>query len=187
MNIELCATYQDRTAAREMVTKLGGRFYCEQRDDTGHLPFAAMICTQTDDLAELMTSADVGLYMVCRRVIKPRANPDQLPGAIGLFPMVAHPDLGHAQSDAHWRDRHAPLALKVHVAMSHYTQLSIMHCFKGPVLDGIALCGFESLIDLRENFFDTPEGEKAIHKDIAQFADTRKSPRRLIVTESHFS
>jgi uncharacterized protein (TIGR02118 family) len=110
----------------------------------------------------------------------------KLPGFIGLFPLVAHPDLGHTNADQYWRDQHAPLALQVHEAMSHYRQLSIVHRFHGPALDGVALCGFDSLLDLRERFYATEVGRQAIATDISQFADTAKSPRRMIVAETHY-
>ena len=89
----------------------------------------------------------------------------------------------HEQADQHWRDVHAPLALTVHKAMTNYTQLSILHCFTGPEWNGFALCGFDTESDLRDHFFDSPEGKEAIRNDIAKFANTRKSPRRIIAKE----
>jgi uncharacterized protein (TIGR02118 family) len=102
---------------------------------------------------------------------------------IALYPMVRSPSLSHAEADRYWRDRHAPLALRHHVGMSHYTQLSIVHRLSGPEWDGFALCGFDSLEDLRERFFDGPEGRVAIREDVARFADGSRSPRRLIAVE----
>ena len=110
----------------------------------------------------------------------------RLPGVIGLFPMVRHPDRSHRDADRHWRDVHAPLALEHHAAMSHYTQLSVVHRLHGPEWDGFALCGFDSMEDLKERFFATPEGRIAIRDDVARFADTRSSPRRLIVVEESY-
>ena len=187
----LVSAMSDAVKAEALAERLGGLLLCDERNDTSHLPFAALVCGATDNLSAFLEASDVGAYLVCRRVIKPRPATDpatgRLPGAIALFPMVAHPDLGHEKADAHWRDSHAPLALKVHVAMSHYWQLSIVHGFKGPKWDGFALCGFDTVSDLRERFFDTPEGEVAIAKDVAKFADGRNSPRRLIATARRFA
>ena len=79
---------------------------------------------------------------------------------------IGIPNLTHEESDAHWRDKHAPLALEIHEAMSHYMQLSVLHCFKGTELDGIALCGFDSLEDLKVSSA-TPEA-KALYADGAK-------------------
>jgi uncharacterized protein (TIGR02118 family) len=100
--------------------------------------------------------------------------------------MVRHPDLTHRQADRHWRDVHAPLALEHHRAMSHYRQLSVVHRLHGPAWDGFALCGFDSLEDLEERFFATPEGRVAIREDVARFADVARSPRRVIVVEERY-
>ena len=100
--------------------------------------------------------------------------------------MVHHPDLSHRMADAHWRDRHAPLALEHHPAMSYYTQLSVVHRIHGPEWDGFALCAFASIEDLRQRFFGSPEGRVAIRDDVAKFADTSASPRRLIATETAY-
>jgi hypothetical protein len=40
--------------------------------------------------------------------------------------------------------------------------------------------------DLRERFYDSTAGEKLIANDIARFADTKKSPRRIIAVEITF-
>ncbi|MEM7018987.1 MAG: EthD domain-containing protein [Pseudomonadota bacterium] len=184
-SLHLVGAFSDVNQAKQLATDIGGHLLCDERGDTSHLPYAALVLGVTDDRAAL-SSADVGTYLVCERVIKSRqASPDaasKLPGVVGVFTMVARPGLTHTESDSHWRDNHAPLALEVHLAMSNYRQLSIMHCFNGPDWDGFALCGFESEEDLRERFFATPEGRQAIAEDVAKFADP-KSPRRIIATE----
>ncbi len=186
----LAATFEDRDKARSLAERVGGTLFSDERDDTSHLPFAALVLAVTDNLPGLVDAADVGVCLVHERVIKPRVdiqnNIERLPGVIGLFPMVARADLGHEQADQYWRDVHAPLALSVHLAMSHYRQLSVLHSFSGPAYDGFALCGFDSIEDLRERFFDSPEGQQAIREDTQRFADVRRSPRRLIVTETSF-
>jgi len=185
--LEFCATYNNSEMAQSVASKLHGRLYADERGGNPKQPFVAMACVQTDDLPSLLADADVGVYLVARRVIKAHTDPKiRAAGSIGAFSMIKHPDLSHTESDAHWRDKHAPLALEIHTAMSHYTQLSILHCFKGPELDGIALCGFDSLEDLKERFYNSKEGERRIAEDVSTFADTRNSPRRVIVKETDF-
>ena len=105
---------------------------------------------------------------------------------IGRFPLVANPALSPDAADAHWRDHHAPLALEIHEVMTHYRQLCVIQHLHGLALDGIALCGTATAEDLRERFFRAADGRRAILRDIASFADTEKSPRRLIATETEY-
>ena len=100
--------------------------------------------------------------------------------------MVHHADLSHEQSDAHWRDQHAPLALEHHIHMTHYTQLSIVATLSGQAWDGFALCGFGSEEDLRERFYTTEDSVRIIAEDVNKFANVKASPRRLIVTEERY-
>ncbi len=188
-NMELAAAFSDRTKANLVAMETQGTLLSDEREDTSHLPFAALVTCTTDDLPYLLDAADVGVYLVCRRLVKRKADreiPGRLPGVIGLFTLVAHPEMGHLKADQHWRDNHAPLALRVHTAMSHYNQLSIVHRFAGPEWDGFALCGFDTIEDLRTRFFNTKEGEAAINEDVARFSDHKKSPRRIIATETRF-
>ena len=193
--LELAAASNDVARARSAARLLGGTVFIDDRADAGDLPFRALLTVVTDDAEPLLQVADVGAWVLCRRVMKPRSQAagteSREPGApllgvIALYPMVRHPNLDHAAADRYWRDRHAPLALRHHVGMSHYTQLSIVHRLHGPEWDGFALCGFDSLADLRERFFDGPEGRVAIREDVARFADGSRSPRRLIVVEESY-
>ncbi len=193
--LELVATGYDIDRAKAVAEAVAGTLLCDERDDAAHLPFRALVSAITDDVETLLQAADVGAYVVYRRVIKERTaqsaeespgglSTARLPGPIALFPMVHHPDLSHRQADDHWRDRHAPLALEHHPFMSHYTQLSVVHRLHGPEIDGFALCGFDTLEDLRQRFFGSPEGKVAIRNDVATFANTSESPRRLIAVET---
>ena len=176
--LELAVTTSDASRARAAASELGGSLYVDERDEGSRLPFRAMVTTVTDDVEPLAALADVGLYVVCRRPIIPSEC-----SVIGLFPLVRRPDLSHRQADAHWRDVHAPLALQHHRHMTHYTQLAVVQRISGPEIDGFALCGFNSLDDLRNRFFSEHDSREVITADIARFADTARSPRRLIATE----
>lgn len=179
--LEFAVASNDAAACAKLAGQLNGHLYVDERGKDG-LPFTALLTAVTDDLEPLKKVADVGLYVICRRLIKPGK-----PKKVALFPMVHHPDKTHAQSDAHWRDVHAPLALVHHADMTHYTQLSVSHCISGTPWDGFALCGFESEDDIRKRFYTTPKSVKVIAEDVQKFADPKASPRRLIATPTHMA
>ena len=185
--MELVGAYSDRALAHQIAQKLGARVVSDPREETSHLPFAALVSVDSDD-AEDLIDADVGVYLCYRREqkVNPARTPDdqgRLPGKIALFPMVRHPNLSHRESDDHWRDTHTPIALRVHTEMSFYTQLAVVHTLRGPEVDGFAQCGFDSIDDLRTKFYAGPEGQREVEKDVNTFANPKASPRRLICDE----
>ncbi len=151
-------------------------------------PFTSLVLGS--DRAALEAVADVGLYRVDVRRMRhqrrfwPADQPS--PGVTAAFGMVRHPDLPHERSDAHWRDIHAPLALRSHPGMWHYHQVSIDEVLAGAAFDGVALCAFASEQDLKERFFGGPDDADAIRTDVASFADVVRSPRRVKMTEWRF-
>ncbi len=168
-------------AAREVARAVGGIAYVDDRPEARSLPFRSLVRAVTDRPGLLDPAASIGRYVVCVRPMKVR--PDGVhpaSGVIQINAMVNSPSLTPDDADMHWRDVHAPLALKHHVGMSQYTQLSVVQRTDGPAYRGFALCEFDSIDDLREKFFDGPEGERVILADIASFADRERSPRRLL-------
>jgi uncharacterized protein (TIGR02118 family) len=143
-----------------------------------------------EDRGVLENVADIGLYEVHVRPMRHQRRfwPDggASPGVTAAFGMVRRPDLTHEQADAHWRDVHAPLALRHHPGMWHYHQVSVDAVLDGPVYDGIALCAFASEQELAERFFGGPEDQAVIRADVATFADPTTSPRRVRMTEWRF-
>ena len=179
--LQLAAATTDVEAAAELVGRIGGTLYVDERPDPSRLPFRALLTVVTDEPAAVHEVGDVGVYLVLRRLKKAGDA-----AVLGLFPLVRAEGLSHEAADAHWRDLHGPLALTHHGHMSHYTQLSVVENVTGRPLDGFALCGFQSIEDLRERFYSTDDGPEVIARDVAQFADLERSPRRLIVTEQRF-
>ena len=179
--LELAAASSDAAAARALAERCGGVLYTDDRPDARGLPFRALVTVIADNPDAVRSAGDVGTYLVCRRLMKAGEA-----GMIGLFPMVRAATLSHEAADVHWRDVHAPLALKHHGFMTHYTQLSVVENLSGLPLDGFALCGFATLEDLRQRFYSTADGPEVIAADVARFADPRRSPRRLIVREERF-
>jgi len=182
--MKMVAAFSSRQTAESFGRENRGHLLAATSDETGHLPFAALYLGATDDIEHMLDVADVGVYLACERTIKNQPlsviHASSLPGSVGIFTMVANPSMGAAAADRHWRDRHAPLALEIHAAMTHYYQLGVAHRFSGPDWHGFALCCFATEDDLRQRFFKSKEGERAIAEDVARFADTRKSPRRVI-------
>tara|TARA_R110002073_G_scaffold7456_11_gene42426 strand:- start:1024 stop:1602 length:579 start_codon:yes stop_codon:yes gene_type:complete len=190
--MELVGAFSDRDKARAFAEQFFGRLLVDPRPETGHLPFAALVSVETDQAASFIEAADAGAFICVRRFIKPRLTTQAdgeflLPGKIAVFPMVKRSDLSHEQADGYWRDMHGPLALRVHEAMTFYTQLSIVHVIHGPRWDGIAQCGFDDIDDLRLRFYGSPAGQKEVEVDVRKFADPKRSPRRLICDEYLFS
>ena len=179
--LEFAAASTNLDASRDLAKARRGTLYYDERKQWRHLPFRALVTVTTDHFAPVEEVADIGLYVVCRRLIKAG-----VPKAIRLSPMVRHPDMTHEEADAHWRDIHAPLALEHHGFMCHYTQLSVVHRISGAHIDGFALCGFESVEDLRERFYTRPQSRDVIAADVKRFADTNKSPRRLIASVNRY-
>ncbi len=101
------------------------------------------------------------------------------PGVGMVFGIWRLPELSYEQYDAYWRDKHAPLAIEHHVGMWDYTQCS----FRRPLVDdatdydGVAICQFPSLEDLKERFYGSPEGERAIAEDVVKFGDPNRGER----------
>jgi uncharacterized protein (TIGR02118 family) len=178
LTIELAAACSDIAAAQDVAGRLGGRVYVDEREDTEDLPFRALLTTVTDDPGALASAGDVGSYVICRRPIKVGDY-----AVAALFPLVRRSGLDHRDADRHWRDVHAPLALKHHGFMTSYTQLSVLHRLSGEEFDGFALCGFGSLEDLKHRFFTGPGSREAVAADVRKMADVARSPRRLIVVE----
>lgn len=179
--LEFAVATRDVARARAIGADLGGNLYVDENDTENGLPFRALLTTVSDRFEALEALGEIGLYVVSRRTIIPGDS-----HAIGLFPLVRQAALSHRQADAHWRDVHGPLALQHHRHMTQYVQLSVVHRISGPEIDGFALCGFGSLDDLRDRFFSEPDSREVIRADIDSFIDTKRSPRRLIATETRY-
>jgi uncharacterized protein (TIGR02118 family) len=178
--LEFVAIGDDVDAVRSVAEIVGGHIYFDDRRDAKGLPFRTLIRAVTDRPALLEAASSVGTYVVCVRPKRVRSAAPPSTAVIQVNAMVANPDIGVLAADTHWRDTHAPLALTHHIGMTQYTQLSVVHRISGPEYNGFALCEFDSMDDLREKFFDGPEGERVIYADIAKFADRERSPRRLL-------
>lgn len=184
--LKLAAAFSNIDNARQFARESEGLLLTSDKPETSHLPFAALFLGINDDVEETCKAADAGVFLVHERAMKNRAlsdlNDEELPVSVGIFTMVANKELSPLEADRYWRDQHAPLALRVHTAMTHYYQLHVLHRFAGPGYNGFALCCFASEDDLRNRFYNSRVGQAQIAADIALFANTTKSPRRVVAS-----
>jgi len=182
--LKVAAVFSDKAVAADVADLSQSLMFEAAVDDTQHLPFAALVLGASPNLMDFQARADVGLYLVSERTLKNQPlsalRADQLPVSVGVFPMVASPQIGPKAADKHWLEHHGPLALEVHSAMTHYYQLTVMHRFTGADWNGLALCCFESEYDLRNKFYNSAGGKQRVAEDVRKFADTQNSPRRVV-------
>lgn len=104
---------------------------------------------------------------------------DPTPGISMFFACWRNPDWSHAQFNEHWRDVHAPLAVRHHPGMQDYTQCELAHAFTPRAVnyDGIAILQFDSIEDYETRMFADAEGERIIGEDVAKFGDMNRLDR----------
>ncbi len=110
------------------------------------------------------------------------ADGTRTPGVCMISPAYRAAHRGARDFDAHWRRRHAPLALEHHIGMWDYRQNPILEvCTSGsPAFDGIAQMGFPSVEAFRSGLFDSPEGMKIIMEDTRRFLDLGRSESAMM-------
>lgn len=126
-----------------------------------------------------------GAYRVEERCLKTHARETPSGRASsGLWlvsPVCRAPALDRAAFDAHWRERHAPLALRHHSGMSEYRQALVVESFGESLpIDGIARLEFLSVEAFETRLFDSREGRRAIAEDTARFVDVARTEVRLL-------
>ena len=189
--LKMAAVFADKQAAAAAAADSQSLLFEASAAVTQHLPFAALVLGASPSLVKLETETTAGLYLVNERTMKNQPlsalSADELPASVGIFPMVANAQLGPEAADEHWREQHAPIALEVHKAMTHYYQLTVVHKFFGEPWNGFALCCFANEDDLRDRFYDSAEGKRRVAQDVVKFADTKNSPRRVVTRlSSHY-
>ena len=110
------------------------------------------------------------------------------PPAITMVSLMRrNPAMSHQGFVAHWRDRHAPLALRRHRGLVDYRQCVVTAALTAgspetPVvaIDGVARLGFATREDFETRFFDSDEGRAEIMEDVARFMD-RPGPETTLV------
>ncbi len=132
----------------------------------------ASAATQHDGALDWLAGARG--YRAAVRDLRPRqAAPgaaQRSPGLVFVAIAVRAPKLSHAEFDAHWRDRHAPLALEHHAGLRGYEQFVIEGALTANAapIDGIALLHFPSRDAFAQRFYDSDAGR-------ARYSPTRSA------------
>jgi len=186
--VDLCCELAEAVGVQELVLHLRD---AEVREvpplpTTGPAGFQALVELVGGERARAAVDAlsDLGpphVYAVESRRVKsyPRtwADATRTPGVEMIAAVRRARAIDAAGFDAHWRERHAPLALRHHPGMWEYRQLVVRatHTPGSPDFDGIAVIGFPTAEDLRERLYDSPAGQKVIEEDVARFIDLSRS------------
>jgi uncharacterized protein (TIGR02118 family) len=89
---------------------------------------------------------------------------------------------GRAECSRYWREKHVPLALRVHVGLWNYVQDHVLETLteRGGDVLGHAALHFRSEDDLREKLFDSEAGARQIYSDIPHFMSLEDSQTALM-------
>lgn len=87
-----------------------------------------------------------------------------------IFFCKRRPSISHGEYAEMVLNDHVPIALDHHPTMRKYVVNLVDHVPGGePAYDSIAELSFDSLTDYRERLYDSPEGERIVHADVARF------------------
>jgi uncharacterized protein (TIGR02118 family) len=119
-----------------------------------------------------------------RAKIYDRSWPDGVPSpGLTQYTLVRPaPDRRPADCSRHWRERHIPLALRIHIGLWSYTQDHVVETLTpaGGDLLGHAALHFRSEADLRDKLFDSEAGAREIYADIPRFMSLEDSQTALM-------
>lgn len=137
-----------------------------------------------DRLLSELDDADVGLYETSPRYLRRHLRRWELgaptPGVGSIFLCPRRPGLTADEYHRLWELSHGPKALRHHVGMWDYEQVSIVARHHGPDIDGVAVVQWPNAEDLADRFFDSEDGALIIRDDAASFTDLANTERYLM-------
>jgi len=103
-------------------------------------------------------------------------------GVVFVATAVRAPQLSRAEFDTHWRERHAPLALRHHAGLCGYEQFTSEAGLTANAvpLDGLALLHFPSHDAFSQRFYDSDAGRSALLADTQRFLDLPRCEAALM-------
>jgi hypothetical protein len=158
-------------------------------DASAGSPPAVLRCVgDTRRLVEACSAvADLGLATIASRHLRRHRRVWELgqptPGLGTVFFCHKRADLTVEEFHRRWTTSHGPLALRHHMGMWDYDQVSILEVHHGELLEpvaGIAVVQWPSRADLADRFFDGDDGAAAIRADAQSFTDLDATANHLM-------
>ena len=132
----------------------------------------ARLAAACGEVADLGSATIASRYLRRHRRVWELGQPT--PGLGTVFFCHKRADLTAEEFHRRWTSSHGPLALRHHMGMWDYDQVSVLEVHHGDVLGpvaGIAVVQWPSHADLTDRFFDGDEGAAAIRADAGSFTD----------------
>jgi hypothetical protein len=176
-----CSTIDRGLAAAVAAREAGATGVAVHRGET-----QSVVRSTGDDAVgkAFVECCDVALYRtITRHVLRHvRTWPvdTSTPGVTMLFSIHRRPGMDVADFHQWWEQSHAPIALRHHVGMWDYAQVSVVDTVHGEAWDGFAVTQWPTLDDLMHRFSSGPEGTEALRHDAAQFTDPTTLRRHLL-------
>ena len=125
------------------------------------------------DVTAFLGAADAYVTTEYVQRTPPTAPPTRVrtPGDKLFACLLRVPALTRAEFETHWRERHAPLALRHHHTTRYVTNVIDHRLGGGPDYDGFAELSFPPG-EMQRHMYLTPEGQKEIEADIPRFIGT---------------
>lgn len=142
----------------------------------------------TGDIADLLDAitddADIAVHQVAARYLMRHFRSwdigERSPGVSSIY--LTRTKAGLSTDDYHrwWEREHGPKAVRRHMGMWDYEQLSVTRTVRGEAIDGIAVVQWPRPEELATRFTDGPIGTDIIRGDAATFTDLGRLTRFLM-------
>ena len=137
-----------------------------------------------DAIADVPDDADVAVHqVVARYLMRHRRRWDigePSPGISSIYLTRAKTGLSTADYHRWWEREHGPKAVRRHMGMWDYEQLSVTRTVRGAAIDGIAVVQWPRPEELASRFTDGPIGTDIIREDAGTFTDLGRLTRCLM-------
>lgn len=180
----LCSTHDAARAAAAAAQQVGPTsllLYLGRNSDLG-----VVIGTgDQDDLSGAMEPmADLALHRTATRSLlrHRRTWPigEPTPGITQLYLSHARPSLSADDYHRHWEREHGPRALRHHLGMWDYAQVSVTETTSGAPRNGITVTQWPHLDELALRSTDDAVGRGVIQQDAGNFTDLETLERHLM-------
>jgi hypothetical protein len=132
----------------------------------------------------MRTAADPEIHRTATRSFRRHRRTwpigDATPGVTQLYVSQRRPGLSQDDYHRHWEREHGPRALRHHMGMWDYAQVSVVDTITGHAIDGITVTQWPNLDELALRSTDDAVGRGVIQQDAGNFTDLATLERNLM-------